>query len=241
MRRSHRMIPRAGPLVLALTISAIPGCGSGVFPFQGIEGELLLAGLIAVLAGHQDQIANAQGGDDGAGSPQRGVDGLACWDANGNGEPDPSEDANGDGVFDAFDCRGPMGPQGAIGATGPPGPPGPVGPPGPMGPPGETGERGEKGDSGSSGQVGPPGPAFFTTTITDFVQDVGVVPGRLTVGGESLRGPVLGPTDPGSGAVAALAFRFVLPESYDLGNAVTLRLFFHRPGLGANMLSAIPI
>ncbi len=49
-------------------------------------------------------------GDDGldgldgvAGAP--GADGLACWDLNGNGEGDPEEDLNGDGVVDALDCN----------------------------------------------------------------------------------------------------------------------------------------
>lgn len=34
-----------------------------------------------------------------------GPDGTHCWDANGNGVDDPAEDTNGDGVFDAEDCR----------------------------------------------------------------------------------------------------------------------------------------
>ena len=35
-----------------------------------------------------------------------GMDGLHCWDTNGNGFPDPGEDINGDGSFDALDCQG---------------------------------------------------------------------------------------------------------------------------------------
>lgn len=34
-----------------------------------------------------------------------GTPGVDCWDLNGNHVNDPSEDANGDGVFDARDCR----------------------------------------------------------------------------------------------------------------------------------------
>lgn len=40
---------------------------------------------------------------------QDGADGLACWDLNGNGVPNPEEDTNGDGSFDALDCQGPPG------------------------------------------------------------------------------------------------------------------------------------
>jgi hypothetical protein len=35
-----------------------------------------------------------------------GADGLACWDVNGNGIADPSEDTNLDGIWDASDCGG---------------------------------------------------------------------------------------------------------------------------------------
>jgi hypothetical protein len=71
-----------------------------------------------------------------------------CWDRNGNGQADATEDRNVDGVFDAQDCQGPTGPRGpmglvgatgaagAAGATGPAGPAGPQGPQGIVGPPG---------------------------------------------------------------------------------------------------------
>lgn len=36
----------------------------------------------------------------------QGDPGLACWDTNGNGVQDSSEDTNGDGVWDAADCQG---------------------------------------------------------------------------------------------------------------------------------------
>jgi hypothetical protein len=50
-----------------------------------------------------------------------GEDGISCWDLNGNGVEDPSEDVNGDLVVDANDCRGAQGdpgPQGLPGADG---------------------------------------------------------------------------------------------------------------------------
>ncbi len=47
-----------------------------------------------------------------------GANGINCWDTNGNGMNDPAEDTNGDGVWDATDCRGPRGAPGAPGANG---------------------------------------------------------------------------------------------------------------------------
>ena len=45
-----------------------------------------------------------------------GIDGINCWDLNGNGECDlASEDINTDNVCDAFDCQGPEGPPGPTG------------------------------------------------------------------------------------------------------------------------------
>jgi len=34
-----------------------------------------------------------------------GLNGIHCWDLNGNGIDDPEEDSNGDGVFSALDCQ----------------------------------------------------------------------------------------------------------------------------------------
>ena len=46
---------------------------------------------------------------------ERGPAGLSCWDANGDGVPDPAEDKNSDGVWDARDCAGAAGAPGAAG------------------------------------------------------------------------------------------------------------------------------
>lgn len=95
-----------------------------------------------------------------------GRDGLACWDLNGNGVQDFTEDVNQDGMWNAEDCVGPAGPQGppgergATGATGPAGPPGAqgvAGPQGPQGPAGPQGEPGPAGPEGPQGEQGPPG------------------------------------------------------------------------------------
>lgn len=105
------------------------------------------------------------------------IDGINCWDLNGNGVNDPAEDVNSDGNFDALDCAGadgaagpqgpagPAGPAGATGATGPQGPAGPAGatgatgPQGPAGPAGATGATGPQGPAGATGATGPQGPA----------------------------------------------------------------------------------
>ena len=81
-----------------------------------------------------------------------GEAGLACWDRNGNGRPDPSEDSNDDGAFTAQDCVG------LQGEAGPPGPRGEPGPEGDRGPEGSTGPRGPEGSQGDEGPRGPEGP-----------------------------------------------------------------------------------
>ena len=72
----------------------------------------------------------------GAAGPQglAGTNGINCWDLNGNGTNDPTEDVNGDGLFNSTDCSvGIVGPQGPVGAIGPQGPIGLTGPAGPSG------------------------------------------------------------------------------------------------------------
>ncbi len=114
-------------------------------------------------------------GPDGAeGAPgiqgMPGENGIHCWDTNGNGINDLSEDINGDGIFSAFDCQGATGPIGPTGPTGATGPAGPIGPPGfdapsgglpgPDGPKGPTGPPGIS--LGETGPEGPPGPRGLT-------------------------------------------------------------------------------
>lgn len=71
--------------------------------------------------------AGPGGGPKGA----NGISGTSCWDTNGNGLGDASEDNNGDGTFNAADCQGAEGAQGPQGAQGPTGPAGQTGLPGP--------------------------------------------------------------------------------------------------------------
>ena len=58
---------------------------------------------------------------------------LQCWDLNEDGEEDPAEDTNGDGLFNVDDCQGPPGDTGPSGTAGVPGSPGSAGSPGPAG------------------------------------------------------------------------------------------------------------
>lgn len=44
-----------------------------------------------------------------------GLDGLHCWDRNGDGDGDPEEDRDGNGLFNADDCQGPPGEPGKDG------------------------------------------------------------------------------------------------------------------------------
>lgn len=47
-----------------------------------------------------------------------GTNGINCWDANGNGINDPSEDTNSDGSWNALDCAGAAGAAGTAGTNG---------------------------------------------------------------------------------------------------------------------------
>ena len=96
-------------------------------------------------------------GEPGPAGPQ-GESGLACWDRNENGRPDPSEDTNDDGAFNTQDCVGPQGEPGPPGPEGDRGPDGDTGPRGPAGPEGDDGPRGPEGPEGDDGPQGPQGP-----------------------------------------------------------------------------------
>ena len=82
----------------------IPGCGSNDFlGLEDYQRDLLLGALAIAL------LSDGGNADPNAG---QGKDGLSCFDTNGNGLADPSEDVNGDGFFDAFDCQGSPGSRG---------------------------------------------------------------------------------------------------------------------------------
>ena len=67
-----------------------------------VFATLICAAAVALI------LAGCPAGDDGDAGPQGppGPTGEACWDLNGNGQPDPAtEDLNGDGVVDTLDCN----------------------------------------------------------------------------------------------------------------------------------------
>jgi len=64
----------------------------------------ILPFFLALSACSEQTLQSTDGGD--------GSDGLDCWDADGNGEADPAEDVNGDGVVDVLDCQGSEGQDG---------------------------------------------------------------------------------------------------------------------------------
>lgn len=122
-----------------------------------------------------------------ANGPQ-GAPGINCWDVNGNGVNDPTEDRNGDTFYDANDCQGD---SGAVGAAGPQGtqgvqgiqgiqgvqgatgPSGTNGSNGATGPTGQQGIQGVAGPSGANGSTGPTGNAGPTgATGTQGIQGV---------------------------------------------------------------------
>ena len=142
-------------------------------------------------------LCSAATGSVGATGPagSNGTNGINCWDTNGNGVNDPSEDTNADGFFDALDCKGAVGTAGATGAAGINGSNGTngvncwdtngngvndpsedtnsdtffnnldcqgaigvAGPAGPIGATGPAGSIGATGPAGATGATGPQGP-----------------------------------------------------------------------------------
>ena len=86
-----------------------------------------------------------------------GTNGISCWDLNGDGLNDPSEDINTDGFWNALDCAGAAGPAGATGAAGATGVAGANGATGAAGTNGATGATGAVGATGAAGPTGAAG------------------------------------------------------------------------------------
>jgi hypothetical protein len=98
------------------TVTAGINCASGGILLQ-IGSDTNTNGILdAVEVTSNQYICNGQNGTTGP----AGSNGLSCWDLNGNSANDPTEDLNGDGVFNSLDCIGPQGIQGPIGPQGPP-------------------------------------------------------------------------------------------------------------------------
>jgi len=135
---------------------------------SGGDGAMGPAGLAGVASADG---AIGPAGAPGPAGPVGSADSDRCWDTNGNGIPDVSEDGNGDGSVNSFDCFGPagpagiastdsaMGPAGADGAMGPAGLAGPAGAAGRDGAPDVAGPAGARGERGAAGAQGPAGAA----------------------------------------------------------------------------------
>lgn len=118
--------------------------------FSLVVGFCVLSAFFAITSGCGLQsllIGNSESGKDDApaGEPvagRDGVDGLSCWDLDGDGLSDPEEDINADGVWDSLDCQGLAGAPGQDGAGGIDGADGMDG---------NTGLAGTSGEDGSDG------------------------------------------------------------------------------------------
>ncbi len=163
---------------LSVADSAVTGksiaAGHVVRSLNGARDEVtLMAGEnISISAQGQELMISASG--------VPGTDGRNCWDLNGNGQGDPEEDTNGDGDFDAEDCKGAKGDPGNKGDKGDKGDPGDKGDKGDKGDQGNKGDKGDKGDKGAQGSSG-------TSSWTD---GTGKVTTNLQVG--------IGTTSPGT-------------------------------------------
>ena len=148
-RKSKTVTMVATSVVLTLSLVISQGCIGN--PFLGLEDfeRDLIFGALAVRLIRND----IEEGGPPVGTPvpgRDGVDGLNCWDLNGNGAADDDEDINGDGVVDVVDCQAAPGQDGTAGPAGAPGPEGPQGPAGPAGADGADGSSGGRGPAGPS-------------------------------------------------------------------------------------------
>lgn len=249
----RRRVYIATGTALSMLVSAVvvvsPGCAmNGEFlGLEDFQRDILIGGLAAVLL---NQLAT-DGGGDGSGAPvgRDGADGLNCWDLNGDAVEDPAEDVNGDGRWDARDCRsldGDTGPDGTDGQDGlacwdldGDG----VGDTGEdrnadglwdaddcLGADGADGANGPTGPTGPAGPSGPDAPNLFDIFVDDFfgLADgvaAGGVNDQLVVNAVLIDEPVLR-----FEGESPIGFRVAVPPTYTPGHDVTLRLFLYRTG-----------
>jgi hypothetical protein len=96
--------------VEVLSACYIPGTGTLYLVDQDGLPDACIRDDHALLQWNEEGLV----GDEG---PQ-GRSGLMCWDVDADGVPDPSEDRDGNGVYDAEDCQGDPGAQGPTGTQG---------------------------------------------------------------------------------------------------------------------------
>ena len=195
------------------------GCGTDALFLQDYGRDLLVAGLAVALLLNQPA---APADDGGVGQPVPGEQGSEGV----QGSPGPPGTDGAAGQDGADGAVGPAGPEGVQGATGE------QGVQGEQGPKGETGDTGDTGPSGASGQPGADGPEFFHIFVDDFfikADNLVTLPGSLLVDVVEIDEPRLG-FDSGSGDSGAIAYRVAIPQIYQAGNDVTMRMFFNRTG-----------
>ena len=220
MKKSFGKISRVGLVsVLSAGVITVTSCdpGAGFLGLQDYQRDLLVGGLLAGVL---------LGGDSGA-------------------EPTATQGVPGaDGAAGAPGSPGGDGAQGAAGADGEPGVAGPEGPTGPAGPAGPAGTDGTAGPSGAQGASGADGLSLFTIFVDDFFTIDGNPTGDLAVNFVSISEPELGSFSDvicdvgergdecpeGNGTPNVVAYRVAIPEGYEAGNDVTMRLSFLRTG-----------
>lgn len=212
-------------LALSCAVALKSGCSIGG-DFLGLEDyqrDLLLGGLAAAVLLSDGTLGAGDNTDPGAGQPLPGPEGPE-----GPAGPAGPQGSNGQDGQDGG--VGPQGPAGPRGPDGPAGPAGPEGPPGSDGADGQDGTDGADGRDGLNGADGQSGLQFFDMFIDDFFKAAGTQSGDLPIQLVIIREPALGMPSVDERQVDALAYRTAIPQLYDPGNDVLMRLFFHRRG-----------
>ncbi|MCH9034263.1 MAG: collagen-like protein [Planctomycetes bacterium] len=226
MKKSFGKISRVGLIsLLSAGVITVTSCdpGVGFLGLQDYQRDLLVGGLLTGVL---------LGGDSGT-------------------EPTATQGVPGaDGADGAAGSPGADGAQGAPGAPGADGEPGAVGPEGPAGPAGADGPAGTRGAPGApgadglQGEPGADGLSLFTIFVDDFFTTDGNPTGDLLVNFVSISEPELGSFSDvicdvgergdecpqGNGTPSVVAYRVAIPEGYEAGNDVTMRLSFLRTG-----------
>jgi hypothetical protein len=191
---------------------------------EDYQRDLLFAAFIIALIQSQQNEADANPPTDpDVGEPLPGPEGPE----DPRGEPGTAGPPGTQGLPGP---PGPQGPTGQAGAEGPQGDPGPAGPAGPAGSSGAAGSTGPAGPQGSAGPQGEPGGLFFDIFIDDFFTYADHIPGSLDVNIVAIREPALGAPNNQIGDAGAIAFRLAIPEIYETGEELTMRLLFYRTG-----------
>ncbi|MHC5110625.1 MAG: hypothetical protein ACYTHJ_12205 [Planctomycetota bacterium] len=208
--------------VIAGLLMSPLGCGGGFLGLEDYGRDLLFGGLAAALL---SQNLGDNGDGDGAGQTVTDIQGPTGpeGEAGPQGEPGPDGQSGPDGE---------QGSQGEPGEDGPQGEEGPAGEDGPAGEQGPQGETGPAGPTGATGQDGSDGPSLFSIFVDDFFASENDGDGSLPVNTVNVREPKLGFND-GDGNFSSIAYRVVVPEIYDAGNDVTMRMFFDVTEIGS--------